>query len=96
MTKRPFQFGKFVAVQLMVISAFAVSYADLARESRSKLRQAVIGTVAEPVVEIDRRQPLQIEPLYNDPEVVSDDELAAVLKQIRPKFSPLNQCGALN
>jgi hypothetical protein len=72
MTKHRFQFGKFVAVQLMVISAFAVSYAGLARESRSELRQTAFGTVAEPVVEINRRQPLQIEPLYNDPEVVSE------------------------
>lgn len=39
-----------------------------------------------PVAEIPRHEPLVIAPLYDDPDVVSDEELAAVLAKIRPAF----------
>ena len=42
------------------------------------------------VVHIDREKPLRMESLYDDPQVVSDDELASVLKQVQPRFSPKN------
>lgn len=39
-----------------------------------------------PVAQPPRTMPLMIAPLYDDPEVVSDDELAGVLAKIRPVF----------
>lgn len=41
-----------------------------------------------PVAEISRTEPLVIAPLYDDPDVVSDEELVAVLAKIRPAFPP--------
>ncbi len=41
-----------------------------------------------PVREIPRTTPLVISPLYDDVEVVGDDDLAAVLAKIRPVFPP--------
>src|SRR4051812_29753101 len=39
-----------------------------------------------PVETVPRTSPLVIAPLYDDPEVVSDEELAGVLAKIRPVF----------
>jgi hypothetical protein len=41
-------------------------------------------------VPVARDVPLRVPGLYNAPELVSDAELAAVLKQVRPKFGPKN------
>jgi hypothetical protein len=37
-------------------------------------------------VKIERSSPLRVEPLYDDPQLVTDEELAAVLRQVLPKF----------
>ena len=86
--RRPSRIRVFLAVQILVVSAFLVSYVGLSREASSKLRQSVTGAVTYPHVKINRDTPLWITPFYNDAEVVSDDELAAVLSQVRPRFSP--------
>ena len=70
------------------MAAFGIAYAGLSDQSSRKLQQTLgPGTAAPQVVEIPRKQPLRVDSLYDDPEVVSDEELAAVLRQIRPRFA---------
>ncbi len=88
MKSRPISVLGIIAVQLIVVATLAASYARMDTDGSIKLRQTVTGTTTYPTVKIEREKPLWIAPLYDDPEVVSDAELAAVLKKIRPNFDP--------
>ena len=46
----------------------------------------ITQSVAMSAISIPRQTPLIIEPLYDDPAVVSDEELAAVLAKVQPRF----------
>ena len=76
----------FLAVQLVFVGAFAASYAALPTSSSDRLVELVTGKSAFKPVKIDHDEPYVITPLYNDPNVVSDAELAAVLTQVQPQF----------
>jgi hypothetical protein len=78
--------AQFLGVQLIVAVAFVASYAAGSAETRQVLLSEIGGSRYAPVVEVPRETPLIIEPLYDDPEVVSDEELAAVLAKIQPRF----------
>ena len=80
------ELNSFLAVQVIVIGAFALSYGRMSVDSAIRLREAVIGEAVYPFVPLTREEPLRIDPLYDDPNVVSDDELAMALWKIRPKF----------
>ena len=87
MKRRTFPLGKFLKVQAVVAVAFAASYAVMNAESNDHFQRKLAGKATTPIVKVRRDKPLWIKPLYNDPEVVSDQELAAVLKQVRPRFA---------
>lgn len=74
----------FWGVQLLVVAAVAITVSRGAgvRGAVSSFGKGAPG----PVVAVTREQPLRIEPFYDRPEMVSDAELAAVLKQVRPTF----------
>ncbi len=91
MKRRSLRFVGFLAVQAIVAVAFAASYSRMPAESNRKVQALITGTPANPPIKIERTEPLWIKPLYDDPEVVSDEELAAVLKQIRPIFPTKNR-----
>lgn len=77
----------FLAVQVIVLAGVAGSWSVISSETR----QTVLNSGGSPrvaVVPIKYDQPLRIEPLYDDPLVVSDRELTAVLAKVRPKFPP--------
>ncbi|MBC8117240.1 MAG: hypothetical protein H7062_22825, partial [Candidatus Saccharimonas sp.] len=74
-------------VQLIVVVALVASWASASTVTRQQVLREVGGPRYSPVVAVPRETPLVIEPFYDDPEVVSDEELAAVLAKIRPKFS---------
>ena len=80
------ELNTFLAMQVIVVGAFALSYGRMSVDSAVRLREAVIGEAVYPVVGLTREEPLRIEPLYDDPDVVSDEELAMALWKIRPKF----------
>ena len=90
MNRRIFPLGRFLVIQAIVVAVFAAAYAVMPAESNLKLMGLLTGTPVHALVDIERERPLSIAPLYDDPEVVSDEELAAVLKQIRPRF-PANE-----
>ncbi len=77
---------QFLLVQLIVVMAIVGSFAAGSVETRQILLSEAGGPRFAPVVNVPRETPLVIEPLYDDPEVVSDAELAAVLAKIQPRF----------
>jgi len=72
--------------QFAVLAAFAASYALAKPVDRQILVSELTGRSAAEVVTIPRETALTIEPLYDDSEVISDDELALVLAQVVPRF----------
>ncbi|MBI1312242.1 hypothetical protein GC176_13215 [bacterium] len=80
-------FAGFVLVQLVTVGAFAAAWTTLTPDQNDQILEVVTGKPHFRPVKIERSEPLAVTPLYDDPEVVSDDELAAVLKQVQPRFS---------
>ena len=78
--------GLFIAVQVAVVAVFAAAYASMPAPLRHALNEEVTGATYFPAVEIPRREALVIEPLYDDHELVGDEELAAVLRHVQPRF----------
>lgn len=70
------------AFLLAIVTAYAVSPAA----TKDEIRSDVGLPLAVPQLEVPRSTPLVIEPLYDDPELVSDEELAAVLWKVQPRF----------
>lgn len=77
----------FLVLQVPIVAAFAWSYASLSPESQRQVRRLVVAKSQNIEIPLERDQALEMTPLYDDPELVSDEELAAVLKQIIPHFS---------
>jgi hypothetical protein len=82
-TRRPTY--SFWIVQVIVLAAFAGSWFAAGTGA------AALGPVApsprQEVVHIERDLPLRVSSLYDDPQLISDEELAGVLKQVQPRFS---------
>src|SRR5262245_15275503 len=78
---------QFLIVQLIAVVAVVASLAAGSVDSRQELLSEVGGARFAPVVNVPRETPLVIEPLYDDPEVVSDEQLAAVLAKVQPRFA---------
>lgn len=77
---------QFLVVQLIVVVAVVASFAAGSVETRQSIFNGVSGSRNAPAVSVPREHPLIIEPLYDEPEVVTDEELAAVLAKIQPRF----------
>lgn len=89
MKRRP-KIAGFLATQVLTFGAFAGAYAMLTPQNAESLRETVTGKIEFHPPTLERNEALVISPLYDDPEVVSDEELAAVLKQVQPRFQPKN------
>lgn len=76
----------FWGVQSVFVLAILVAYVVASPQSKRLVQQEITGKPVIDKVEIPRVEPLRIEPLYDRPEMVSDEDLAAVLWQVRPKF----------
>ncbi len=70
---------------LAVATAFAVSYREGLRPADRVLN--VGGVVTFEHVPVPRTEPLRVTPLYDRPDLVSDENLAAVLEQLHPRFA---------
>src|SRR5580704_14031646 len=77
----------FWLVQAIVVAGVGIS---AARGGSGRVDLRLWPGAPREVVHIEREKPLWIESLYDDPLLVSDDELASVLKQVQPRFSPKN------
>lgn len=87
MSRPSISVSRVLLIQPAVLGAFALAYFAAGSETHSAVSRAIIGRTSDPVVRVTREEPLRVAPLYDDPEVVSDEELAAVLRQIRPVFA---------
>lgn len=78
---------KFWIIQGLFFGSYALAFTLASADTRQKFEQDITGRVSTPEISFSRVEPLWIEPFYNRPEMVSDDDLAAVLWQVRPLFS---------
>jgi hypothetical protein len=77
------------AIQITIVQVLClvlVGVGAFLQASSAGFRESTEITSASHIV-IPRTTPLVIEPFYDDPEVVSDEELAMVLRKIQPRFS---------
>ena len=75
-----------LVLQVPIVAAFAWSYASLTPENQRQVRRAVSSQPQSIDIRLERDKALVIEPLYDDPLLVGDEELAAVLTKIVPHF----------
>lgn len=73
-------------VQLLVAAAFAAGWFLLPPGDRHRIQAELTATRPLADAEITNTVPVAPKPLYNDPEVISDEDLALVLHAILPRF----------
>lgn len=86
MTRRKTSSIGFWTVQGLVATALGTACVLAAPRDVAELRHAATGAEVVRRVAIPRETPLVVEPLFDRPDLVSDEELAAVLKQVQPRF----------
>lgn len=79
---------RFLIIQLVVVAILVISFFVSDTRAKSVLEEKLIGLEPFQPVNVERTEPIRIAPLYNRPDLVSDDDLAAVLQQIVPRFDP--------
>lgn len=75
-----------IAVQGIVLTAIGLAYALSPSEQRASVKRLVTRNDVLATPAPARAEPLVVEPLYDRPDFVSDDDLDAVLKQVDPRF----------
>ncbi len=75
-----------LCVQLLACGSFAVAWAVSRPEAKALVAQELWHRDSFTHVVIPREKPLVISSLYDRPDLMSDADLAAVLKQIVPRF----------
>ncbi|MCA9043858.1 MAG: hypothetical protein KDA69_06025 [Planctomycetaceae bacterium] len=75
-----------LVAQLFIIASFVGAYALSSSHARQTVRTNILGNDYYEPVPVVRNEPLKARPLYNRPDLVSDEDLAAVLSQIQPRF----------
>ncbi|WP_437226211.1 hypothetical protein SH661x_004466 [Planctomicrobium sp. SH661] len=86
--KTRYSWKLFAAVQVVVVGGFGAAFLLATPEARSMVRHELPlskGELFTPVP-VTRNLPIQISKPYNRPDLISDDDLGAVLKQIQPIF----------
>lgn len=76
----------FWLVQVALLASYCLAFVWAAPEFRQEWSQRWTGRGLVQDFEIPRVEPLRVTSLYDRPEMVSDEDLAAVLWQIRPRF----------
>lgn len=84
--KRRLPIVAIAAVNVVAIAAFGAAAVSLSERGERRVLQAVTGRPTAPRLAISRKRPLRVEPLYDDPGVVSDAELRDVLDKVKPRF----------
>jgi len=87
MTHRRLSSTVIWVTQVVFIAGFVAAYALASTKTQLTLKQEIGLPVPVPELQVPRTKPLVIEPFYDDPELVSDEELAAVLWKVQPRFS---------
>lgn len=87
-TSKKSPWSQIALVQAIVLAAFGLAFARNSTENEVRLKELVTHQRSYPNVPVTRDTALQVTSLYNDPKLVPDADLAAVLKQVRPEFAP--------
>jgi len=74
-------------IQLVVAAAFIVGWLLLPSGDRHRIQAELSATRPLADVQIDNAIPVAPKPLYDAPDVISDEDLALVLHAILPRFS---------
>jgi hypothetical protein len=88
--KRRLSLRTIVFAQLAVISAFTVAWFLLPDFRQREVRAELLNRPISMDVNLPDNSPIRVDSLYDDPEVVSDEELAAVLTKVAPRFGHSN------
>ncbi len=75
-----------LAVQAVVAVAASLAWTFSSAASRDGIRAQATGRPVFHEIDVPRTEPLRINPLYDRPDLVSDEDLAAVLRQVQPRF----------
>lgn len=78
-----------LCVQGLTLAAFAVAWAVSQPEAKALVERELTHSDTYAHVVVPREKPLAIAPLYDRPDLMSDADLAAVLKQVQPRFPRL-------
>lgn len=78
---------KFIGIiQGIVLGAFAIAFLLSDAQARTAWKSEFFHQETYKPVPVPREQPYRVQPLYNRPDIVSDEDLAAVLEKIQPRF----------
>lgn len=77
----------FLAVQVVVVGAFAATWVTKAKALSREFRALKQNGSEYTRLPVTRNEPIEIYSLYNRPDLISDEELADVLRQIQPRFA---------
>lgn len=83
--KRP-SWSVAAIVQLIVLNAAFTAWVRTPGTERHELLASASGRRLPMAIDLPRAKPLVIEPFYDDPSVVSDADLRAVLRKLQPRF----------
>jgi hypothetical protein len=86
MKRQRLNWTTIVGVQAVVIAAFVAAFLLATPETRARIDEDYSRVDPAARLVIPRREPLVVTPLYDRPDFVSDEDLAAVLRQVRPVF----------
>jgi hypothetical protein len=86
--KRRFSWPAFLVLQLAVAGAFGAAYGLSSARTRTRIESELRTSPGSAIPAARRSEPLRVEPLYDRPDLVSDEELAAVLDRVVPRFNP--------
>ncbi|WP_437187698.1 hypothetical protein SH668x_001104 [Planctomicrobium sp. SH668] len=75
-----------IVVQMVVLAAFGTAYFLANAEARALVSYEFAGKERFHRVPVTRDMPIPITRPYNRPDLISDETLAAVLRQIQPEF----------
>jgi hypothetical protein len=84
--KHRYTWKSFVIVQVVFVVGVGLAFWLADAQAYTLMRQELPGQEAFRPVPVERTTPIQISRPYNRPDLVSDEDLAAVLKQIQPTF----------
>jgi hypothetical protein len=76
-----------VVVNVFTLAAFAVAAASLSERGEHRVIEVLAEQKLASRLRISHERPFVVEPLYDDPSIVSDDDLRGVLEKVRPKFA---------
>jgi len=85
--RKRISFPAVLAVQLVFAAAFLTGWFLLPPGERHRIQAELQSATPLAEVQIRNLSPVAPSPLYDDPKVVSDDDLAFVLHAILPRFS---------